>query len=318
MADTAPTSKAGLAFGCLGALATYAVLGVVHYRLMGGIRQEGLRLGLSVASAVLLGLGLQSFWHLARGYGGGESSLKELLRRARSGEPPEDGKAVIATGAIRALGAPLLAPLSGVPCVFYLYRMYYVTFRGRRSQHQVPVYWGYASRPFALDSAAARVRVLAVSLPEQPSERRSGADAIERARRLVASTSFESVSGSLGAVGSAFSMAKDVFTDDDGEARRDWKNASDERDPESLQLEEYVLPVDAQASAHGAWSAARGGIVVGAAIGSTVAVVLGPPEKLTGVGGTPHKYGSYVVTAIVLTALGIGLLWLGARVLPTH
>jgi hypothetical protein len=319
MSATPSSSKAGLAAGCVSGLVTVAVLGVVHYNLLAAVRQPGPRLALAVVSAVLLGLGLLSFWHLARGFGRtGDSSLQELLRRARSGETPGDGEAVIATGAIRALGEPLLAPLSGTPCVFYLYRMYYVTVRNTRSGHdEVPVYWGYASRPFALEARGTRVRVLAVPLPEQPSARRSGLDAIERARRLVASTSFEAKSGILGAVGSALSMARDAFTDDDGEARRDWKREGDDRDPEGLQLEETLLPLDAEASAHGAWSVERGAIVVGAAPGSSVAVVLGPPEKLAGVGGAPHTYVSYVVTAIVLTALGIGLVWFGARVFPT-
>jgi hypothetical protein len=310
----ASRSRSSLVAGCLSLLATFAVLAVVNYRLLARL-DESVRLGVALVSALLLGLGLHGLFQLATGYGRGDVSLEAMVRRARSGEPPADGQPMIATGTVRALGAPLEAPLSGVPCVFCLYRMYYVT-PGPRSSHEVPVYWGYVARPFAIDSAISRFRVLAVPLVERSAEERRGADAVERARRLVAATAFEPKAHLLGAIGSALSMVHDVFTDDDGEARRDWKAEGNERDPADLRLEETVLPVGAEASAHGTWSAERGGIVTTGAAGSTVTVVLGPPEKLTGVGSAPHSYASYVVTSLVLTALGAGLLWFGVRILP--
>jgi hypothetical protein len=111
-------------------------------------------------------------------------------------------------------------------------------------------------------------------------------------------------------------MACEIFTDDDGEARRDWRRSGDETDPSDLILEEAVLPVGAQASVHGTWSAERGAIVAGgdpsAAFG--VSAALGPAENL---GDTlPHSTVAYVVTATISTALGAGMVWFALEILP--
>lgn len=90
---------------------------------------------------------------------------------------------------------------------------------------EVPVYWGHAARPFAIDSPAARFRVLAVPLLLDAVTHRDGVVVVERARQLVAATRFEEVElGVLGAAGTALQLASTLFSDDDGEARRDWKD----------------------------------------------------------------------------------------------
>jgi hypothetical protein len=225
---------------------------------------------------------------------------------------------MIATGAVRSLSAPLTAPLSGVPCVAYSYRMFLETRGAKSDRRQEPVYWGYASRPFALDAAAVRTRVLAVPRFVAPAERHSGGPALERARRWIRGTPFEDVRGDvLGVVGTAFSMTHEIFTDDDGETRRDWQRYGDERDPADLRLEECVLPVGATASVHGTWSAERGAIVAGGdpAKAAGVSVVLGPPEDLGA--ALPHSTGAYVATAAISTLLGAGIVWFALAVLPT-
>jgi hypothetical protein len=187
----------------------------------------------------------------------------------------------------------------------YQYKMYYNEMTGR-GPTEVPVYWGYVSRPFAIDGPGGRIRVLAVPmLHQKQGEERRGEEVVERARRLVqATTSFEYST----AMGSVFSLVSDIFTDDDGIARRDYRRPNTDRDIATLRFEETVLPVDIQVSAHGTWSAARGGIVVGEALGSMVTVQPGGPEKLKGI-PVGHSFGCGVVSATVLTALGAALIW---------
>ena len=83
-----------------------------------------------------------------------------------------------------------------------------------------------------------------------------------RARQHVAATRFEEVGADLlGALGTAFERVGEMFADDDGESRRDWRRKGDDRDPESLLLEETVLPVGATATAAGWWSTDRQAVV---------------------------------------------------------
>jgi hypothetical protein len=55
------------------------------------------------------------------------------------------------------------------------------------------------------------------------------------------------------------------------------------------------------------------------AAGPGVTAVLGPPAKLARKGGALPLHASttsYVVTATILTALGVGLVWFAIEVLP--
>jgi hypothetical protein len=313
--------------GCFTYLVLWALLSAGSYRVMTPAVPIALRPWLALGSALLLTVGLVSFWHLARGFGQGDASRAAVLRRAAAGEAPSRSGPVVASGFVRALGAPLVAPLSGVECVGYIYRMYYL---GRRRGHgpdshrpvEVPVYWGHAAQPFAIDTPATRFRVLAVPLLLDKPFPREGADMVERARHLVAATQFEQVTmGALGAAGTALQLANTVFNDDDGEARRDWKAVEEERDPETLRLEETVLPVGHLASVAGTWSPERQAIVAGGegAVGPGVSAILGTAEKLADHGGALPLHSSvtsYVITATLFTAAGVGLVWFSIAVLP--
>jgi hypothetical protein len=235
-----------------------------------------------------------------------------MLQRARSGAAPQDGKPVIATGKVRALGLPLQSPLSGTPCVMYQYKMYY-NHVGAGQPTEIPVYWGYVSRPFAIEGPGGRLRVLAVPMLGTRGEERRGQEVVERAQRLVQSTTFEGGS----TVGSAFALLGDVFTDDDGVSQRHWRREGDDREVSQLRFEETLLPVDAQVSAHGAWSDAKNGIVVGDAIGSMVHVVTGSPDQLKEWIPKTQSFGCGVASATILTALGAGLIWFARTIVPT-
>jgi hypothetical protein len=302
--------------GCLSLLATWVVLGVVTYVALAPVSLVVVRTGLAVVSALLLTLGLSSFWSLARGEQGGDKSLAALIRRARAGEAPQDGEPVVAEGVVRPLSSPLTAPLSGVACAAYWYKLYYMgRLHNSARRVEVPVYWGYACRPFAIDSPVARLRIFAVPLPPNTAEPRQGPEAMERAQRLVETTNFDRVAAHP--LKSVFEVAGDVFNDEDGEARRDWKMEGDGRDPSTLLFKETLIPVGASASAHGVWSAERGAIVSQGALGTAVSVALGGPENLRSAPGIGHSTGAYLVSATVLTALGAALVWFSRSMLPT-
>ena len=185
------------ALGCVAHLVALAAVFLATREVVAPHVAPHLRPWIAAASAVLLTLGLSSFWSLARGYGRGDASRRVLLSRARTGEPPPEEGPVVVTGAARPLGAPLRAPLSGVECVAYQYRMYYRTSGSSESRRRtVPVYWGHACRPFRIDTAGRAIRVMAVPRLADEAAHLAAPDDVERARQHVGATRFEEVGGS--------------------------------------------------------------------------------------------------------------------------
>lgn len=309
------TSVRSGAAGCLAHVAAIGLLATGVGRAIAPHVPEAARFWIAAAAALPLVLGLSSFWSLARGYGRGDASRSALLRRAATGEPPAGDGPIVATGRARPLGAALRAPISGVECVAYAYRMYD---RASESEHErrrrlVPVYWGYASRPFRVDCDARALRVLAVPRLADTARRCSAPDDVERARGYAAAARFEERGGGLaGVLGTALELSGEVFGDEDGESRRDWKKAGEERDPGTLSLEETVVPVDARVTVAGRWSAERQAIVPGPgdpAVGA-VTVVRGGPEGLGAAHALPSSPASVAVAATLLTAAGAAIVGL--------
>jgi hypothetical protein len=189
---------------------------------------------------------------------------------------------------------------------------------GSRKGEMVPVCWGYASRPFALDRPSRRMRVLAIPRFDCPATG-LGDEALPRAREFLRTTTFEPMSAQpLRAFATAFEQFEGTLTDEDDEARRDWKREGSEIDPSDLILEEVVLPVDVEASVHGPWSSSEGAIVAPGTLPAAthVVAVLGPPNEKLDKLEVEHSTTTYVITATVLLALGAGLSWLG-NIFPT-
>ncbi len=160
--------------------------------------------------------------------------------------------------------------------------------------------------------------VVAVPRLDCPVSAPGGDDALARARAFLRDTTFEPLSASVaGALGSAFEQVRATLLDDDGETRKDWKREGLDN-PEGYEIEEVVLPVGVEASVHGPWSSSRGAIVApGQLLADThVVAVLGRPESKLDALEVQHSTMAYVVTAILLAALGAGLIWFG-NLLPT-
>ena len=305
-------SWAGNAFGCLAYLALFGALAAALDRWSAPRTVAELRPWLGTAAAFCFTMSLGALWGLVAGLVNRGGSRVAILERAAAGVLPDQDGVTVVTGTVRAAAAPLLAPLSGTPCAAYSYRMFYEQRNPRNHTEEVPVYWGLASRPFLVDTRTRAVRVMAVPWLVDDPVRRTGADAVLRARQVVAATRFEEASGMLGALGTALSTVRVLFNDDDGEHRADYKAAGTTRDPETLLLEETVLSVGATASLAGTWSADRGAVVPGSSTGGGVTVSTGSVDALLRRSSqVPPSSASGLVVAVVFGALGAAILWAG-------
>jgi hypothetical protein len=271
----------------------------------------------SVASGVLLATGLSSLWLLLTG---SVETRADVLQMSESAQPPADGEAVLVTGRVRAAPPLLTAPLSGTPCVAYFYRMYRLGMKGpdRGSSHteELPVYWGYASRPLVVDT---RIRAVAVAAPQLslPRNRHAGDEVVTRAREYVRTVAAEVRKPQrLFAGDPVMQWMTDISPDEDGSARLDWKS-EEEEDPATLLLEELVLIPEAEVSVHGRWSARRNAMWVGEGAGDVPPTLALGPATAFGVGaGVPPSLLSSWIGTLITIALGVGVIWFAKNVWP--
>jgi hypothetical protein len=269
----------------------------------------GLGLWPGLAAAAFLTLAVGTFWEFLKRLFSGKDPRAEMLERARRSEVPETDGPVIASGKVRAAAGALKAPLSGTACVAYLYRMYVETRDQENYRRSQPMYWGYASRSFILDTQTRALRVMAVPQLEDEAVKRNAPEDRTRARHYANMTTFEETNaalGMLGVVGSAFSMVNALYTDDDGEIRRDWKLGGINANPETLLLEETVLPVGAQVTLTGTWSGERNAIVSSAE--SPLKVSTGSVDDMRSGALSVGNVGT-VIWLLVTTAIGAGIVW---------
>lgn len=298
------------ALGCLGYLALWALLSVAIDEWTAARVASGARPWVGVAAGLQFTLAAGALWTAVSGLLRRGGSRAAILERATAGTVPDEDGPVLVTGTVRAATQPLRAPISGTPCVAYTYRMFFETRNHKGRREEVPVYWGLASRPFIVDTRARAVRVMAVPWIVDEAARRSGADMVLRARQYIATTRFEEATGLLGALGTAVSTVRVLFTDDDGEHRADYKSTGTERDPGALLLEETLLPVGASASVAGTWLASQGAMQTASGAGGGVQVTTGDVQTLLkGSSQVPASTTSSLVFAIVLGSLGAALLW---------
>jgi len=312
--------KTSTSSGCIALLVVFAAIAVAADRLIGSDVHGDVRLWIELAAALLLTIGVGSVWALVTGYGRGHSSRDAIMRRVSEGTKPTENGPTIATGVVHPIETSLRAPISGVECVAYLYRMYYLTRAPKsRGPDSVPVYWGMASRPFRLDTATVTTRVIAVPQLADAARQHKAPEAIERAQQYVKTTKFKSVPGSLGPLDTALQLAEHIRNNEDGNARQDWKRAKVDRDPGELIIEETVLPVGVTASVAGPFSMEKNAIVSAsdAVVGKGVTAVTGLPEQLLALDTVvPKSVLSYALTAVIMIALGAGLLWLAPDYFP--
>jgi hypothetical protein len=304
----------------LGCVALLAVLGVVTYFIDQSISTHlppELRLWVAVSAAVFLTLGLSNFWMIARGYGRGDASRAAVLERAHMGMPPEHDGPLVVTGVVRPDSGTLRAPISDTECVAYMYRLYTIQgLRHRRRYREVPIYWGYSSRSFYLDSPSHAYRVMAFPQMLDKTTSYDSPEARARARAYVAATPSEPMDALVGVASSAASILSEILHEPSGDTRRDWRAANVNVDIEKLQMEENLVPVGATVSVSGRWSAERGAIVPGVMGEGQIGVTLvaGPAENLgqSGASELPSSVMSVAVTGAMMLSIGGAIAWLAS------
>jgi len=269
-------------------------------------------------ASFFLALGAFSFWGLLTCGGNSPHTRSALIRRAESGGPVDDGEPIISSGVVRAEGDALTAPLSGTPCVAYFYRMYYWG-KSRTSSRrvQVVVYWGLASRPFVLDGSFEQRHVAAVPRLQIEPTVLNGQTARIAAKSWIESTTFAAQENEvLSSIGTAFSIAGEMFSDEDGATRRDWRLAGVNRDVLELLFEEVVVPVGEQAAVCGTWSRTRNAIVSGDGLKGILGVTVskGGPQSIPEDTVANKSMLTYIVTATMLTLAGLGIAWVALRI----
>jgi hypothetical protein len=303
--------------GCLLHLVAFVVVTLLVDRSTVASLPPTLSPWLALVAGALITLGLSNVWTLARGYGQGDASRRMLLQRAQAGQPPPQDGPILATGMVRAEGPALVSPVTGQPCVAYMYRIY-DRYRISNGEWETRVhYWGYAGRPFRLDTPSQALRVLAMPrLVDTPTRFEDVPDAIARTHAYLRATRSETGMPADDVLNAARTLTDELFTERGPDVRRDWRREGAPTDLSGLRIEEQVLPVDATASAWGLWSSDRGGIVPGALTSGTpgVAMAVGSPDGLLGkAGGLPSSVWAVAAAGVVLLALGAALVW-AARV----
>jgi hypothetical protein len=302
--------------GCAVFLVTGAVLIFAVHRYLPPATGEA-RPWFSAASGVLLAAGLSSLWLLLTGR---VETRGDLVRRSESGQPLADGETVIASGPVRGEAPLLTAPLSGTPCVAYFYRMYRLGMAGEQRgspREELPVYWGYASRPMVVDRPLRPIAVAAPQLTVPRTAYTGDEEAVTRARDYIGTVTAQLQSPQRFFAGDpVLPWMSDISADEDGSARRDWKSG-EEIDPATLRLEELVLMPDVEVSVHGRWSGRRNAIAAGEGAGDLPPkVALGPPTSLGVAAGVPPSLFASWVGTLVTIALGVGLIWFATNVWP--
>jgi hypothetical protein len=304
--------KTGL--GCVAHLAVLAAVVSGVDQLTSAHLPRELRFFVAVPAGLLLTVGLSNLWTLVRGYGQGDASRAAILARARTGEPPQQDGPIAATGVVRAEGATLRGPISGIECVAYQYRLYTSQWLPGRRYREVPIYWGYACRPFRIDSPTHVFRVMAVPRLADKATQQDSSEARERVKAYVAATGYEPKRAMVGIASAAATMFNELVTEPSGDLRHDWQAADIDIDIDKLRMEEIIVAVGATVSVWGRWSAERRAIVPGAMAEGQLGLTLvtGAAEELgrSGSSELPSSVLGVVVTAAAFLLAGAAIVWL--------
>ena len=196
----------------------------------------------------------------------------------------------------------------------YQYRLYTSQWLAGSDHREAPIYWGYASRPFRIDSPRHAFRVMAVPQLADEATQHDSSESRARAKSYIAATRYEPTRALAGVASAAAAMFRELITEPAGDVRRDWQAADVRIDIDTLLMEETVVPVGATVSVSGRSSAERCAIVPGE-IGEGelgVTLVTGTAEELgrSGSSELPWSALSVAVTAAVLLLAGAALVWL--------
>jgi hypothetical protein len=164
------------------------------------------------------------------------------------------------------------------------------------------------------NSPAQAFRVLAVPRLADKATAHTSTESLERAKAYVRATQYEPKRGFVGIASATAAMVSVLVAEPAGDVRRDWQAADVTVDINSLLREEIVVPVGANVSVSGRWSAERRALVPGAIgegeLGATL--VTGTAAKLGSDGSSelPWSVLSVALTTVLLFLFGATLVWL--------
>jgi hypothetical protein len=188
--------------------------------------------------------------------------LRDLraFRRTERREQPADGQLLAASGAIRPLGSPLIAPFSGEPCVAYEYEIVSEQRvpRGKQTATKTDAA-GFALAAASIETPHGGIRLLGFPILDQFPQSRGGFDARPRAERYLAATSFEATEG-LAAL-RMFSAFDDALADEDGVVKKDFRMTDGEIPVAGRLLQERLVKVGQQVCALGRYDAQKRALV---------------------------------------------------------
>lgn len=173
---------------------------------------------------------------------------RAALRRAMGGAPFEDGRLEAVSGTVRALAAPLEAPFTGRSCVAYEYDV---------KQHGADQseFAGMALAPSAIDGPRGTARLLGWAMLDQfPAAPRQTIDRA-RGKAYLEGATFDRLG-----IANMLSVLGELIAEDDGSMRKDFRIDAQSIDLEGRAISERVVPVGAEVTVLGRWSASRQGL----------------------------------------------------------
>jgi len=248
--------------GCLEFLIVWGLLGYLLF-IFFKVRFEPPG---EIYGAAAGGFLLAACWGLLRNAVLGFSRLK-LLRRAKAGMLPQDGQVFAVSGRIHPIREGLKTPFKGEECVSYGYsvtneRQVTSSSSSGSSTHITTHMGGYAVLPCVIRSTSANVKILGFPLPDNFPESRYNAGDYRDA--IIAYIKKNNVKEETGVpFAGMFTQIKELLLEDDGTHQFDWRSGkllSILDDPRSYAKEQFI-PVGAEVSAIGTYSAQKGGLL---------------------------------------------------------
>ncbi|HVT03195.1 MAG TPA: ankyrin repeat domain-containing protein [Thermoanaerobaculia bacterium] len=231
----------------------------------------------------------------------------------RAGQPRRDGERIAVSGPIHPIGEPLLSPLSQTPCVAYEYELFHHERRtktagiqnfedGGNQSKVVKDRTGLALIPSVVRSSYGDVKLLGYpTLNGFPAS--SNDEWRENAAQYLAKTQSEEDK-----ITKAFSLVRELLTDDDGAIRKDWR-LTDRTDFHQLELQEKVLEVGQVVTLIGPYSAEKNGIVQNLDLGQGGLRIIRGDHTAASASLRSGRVGG-LIAAVLLLTIPNGILWL--------
>jgi hypothetical protein len=240
-------------------------------------------------------------------------TIAAALRRARQKRAPEDGKFAVIQGDIVAVGDPIHAPFSQMPCVSYEYEMSRTTRtydrkEGRSRTSKESFIFGLAKTGYIIRTSGGDVCPLGYpaldNLPKASWQLSEAGDpqTTQRAEDFLQNGHFQKAGGLN--LASAFSQMVGVIVDDEEAVRKDWKV----KDPDNLNgvaLYETRLEPGQRVCALGKWDAKR------SALQSPVELIAGDYKNVQKIMIANKRFSAVfgLIFAIVFSAILIAFAW---------